>query len=249
MPEERATRPVSVEGTLAAPRGFEHLKIPPTLDHPLVLSYLGLRKAVGLIGISLPFILIFGKMLLEGPGIQSSISSYYYTVMRDVFVGSMCAIAVFMASYRGYDWRDDVLGDLACVFALGVALFPTAPDGNVTPRAELMGLVHPICTACWFVTLAIFCLYLFTKTDPSTRQTRKKRQRNVVYVVCGCTIVVCIVLSLIVAFLPGDAPVKRHNPILYLETIAVFAFGWSWFVKGEAILGDEPTSSVAQVKQ
>ena len=66
----------------------------------LVLSYLGLRKAVGIIGTALPFVLAFGKILLEGPGIQNSISSYYHTGMRDVFVGSLCAIAGFLMSRR-----------------------------------------------------------------------------------------------------------------------------------------------------
>lgn len=72
----------------------------------LVISYLVLRKAIGYLGIALPFILVFGNMLLNKPGIQSSISSYYYTPMRDVFVGTMCAIAVFMMSYKGYERKD-----------------------------------------------------------------------------------------------------------------------------------------------
>src|SRR2546422_1314512 len=105
----------------------------------LVLSYLGLRKAVGIIGTALPFVLALGKILLEGPGIQSSISSYYHTGMRDVFVGSLCAIAVFLISYHGYEQKDDIAGDLACVFALGVALFPTTPEINVTPRDKFVG--------------------------------------------------------------------------------------------------------------
>src|SRR3989344_41314 len=94
----------------------------------LVLSYLDLRKAIGVIGMALPFVLVFGKFSIQGGGIQSSISSYYYTVMGDVFVGSLCAIAVFLGSYRGYTRTDSIAGNLACVFALGTALFPTAPE-------------------------------------------------------------------------------------------------------------------------
>src|SRR2546427_9941788 len=90
----------------------------------LVLSYLGLRKAVGIIGTALPFVLAFGKILLESPGIQSSISSYYHTGMRDIFFGSLLAIAVFLISYHGYQRKDDIAGDLVCVLALGFVLFP-----------------------------------------------------------------------------------------------------------------------------
>src|SRR5256885_117492 len=57
----------------------------------LVISYLGLRKAIGILGVALPFVLAFGQVLLHALGIQSSlhtpviessISSYYYTDMR-----------------------------------------------------------------------------------------------------------------------------------------------------------------------
>ena len=92
-----------------------------SVDDSLVLSYLGLRKAIGLIGMTLPFVLAFGKVAFESPGLQSSVSAYYYTVMRDVFVGSMCALAVFFMSYRGYEPQDALAGKLTCVFALAHA--------------------------------------------------------------------------------------------------------------------------------
>src|SRR6266852_8308761 len=87
----------------------------PNPQDSLVLSYLGLRKAVGIIGFALPFVLA-----IAGPGIQGSISCYYYTDMRNVLVGSLCAIGVFLMSTRGYDLRDEIAGRLACVFAIGV---------------------------------------------------------------------------------------------------------------------------------
>src|SRR5207342_1429632 len=71
----------------------------------LVISYLGLRKAIGILGVALPFVLPFGQILLHALGIQSSlhspviansVSSYYDTDMRNIFVGSMCAIGVFL---------------------------------------------------------------------------------------------------------------------------------------------------------
>src|SRR5215831_3197412 len=101
------------------------------INNTLVLSYLDLRKSVGIIGMMLPFVVSIGKILLDGPGILSSVSSYYYSSMGNVFVGSMCAIGVFLWSYRGYDWREAVAGTIASVSAIGVALFPTPPDSGV----------------------------------------------------------------------------------------------------------------------
>jgi hypothetical protein len=208
------------------------------LNDSLVLSYLGLRKAVGIIGTALPFVLAFGKILLEGPGIQSSLSGYYHTGMRDVFVGSLCAIAVFLMSYRGYDRKDDIAGDLACIFALGVALFPITPEINATPRDKIIGALHVLFGAGFFLTLAFFSLVQFRKTDPTKTPTLRKLQRNVVYTVCGYTILACLALVVVVELMPSDSPVQRLDPVFWLESAAVVAFGVSWLTKGEAILKD-----------
>lgn len=210
----------------------------PASNDSLVLSYLSLRKAIGIIGTALPFVLALGKILLEGPGIQSSISSYYHTGMRDVFVGSLCAIAVFLMSYRGYERKDDIAGDLGCLFALGVALFPTTPDVNPTPEDKVLGALHLSFAASFLLTLTFFSLVLFRKTDPTKTPTRRKVQRNAVYTVCGYTMLGCLAL-IVVAFMLGDSPVKKLEPVFWLESVAVIAFGVSWLTKGEAILKDE----------
>jgi hypothetical protein len=209
------------------------------LNGSLVISYLDLRKAIGIIGTALPFVLAFGNILVEGPGIQDSISSYYHTGMRDVFVGSLCAIAVFLMSYRGYERKDDIAGDLTCVFALGVALFPTTPDVNITPRDNIIGALHLLFAAGFFLTLAFFSLVLFRKTDPTRAPTRGKLKRNAVYTLCGYTILVCLAFIVVVAFLSSDSPVKRLDPVFWFEAAAIVAFGVSWLTKGEAILKDE----------
>lgn len=212
-------------------------------DSSLVLSYLNLRKAVGIIGASLPFVLALGKILLDGPGIQDSISGYYYTQMRDVFVGSLCAIAVFLMSYKGYETKDAVAGILACVFALGVALFPTTPSSSPTPHDHLVGGLHYIFAVLFFLTLAYFSLVLFRKTNPDKIPTRQKLQRNNVYTVCGFTILACIALIGLSSLLPEESPVNGLEPVFWLESIAVFVFGVSWLTKGEAILKDKETSA------
>jgi hypothetical protein len=68
-------------------------------DGSLVISELTLRKAIGLLGVPLPVILALGCWLRGGcTTFESSISAYYGTDMRDVFVGVLLAIALFMFS-------------------------------------------------------------------------------------------------------------------------------------------------------
>ena len=207
-------------------------------ESPLLVSYLTLRKAVGGIGLALPFVLIIGKILLCCPGIQPSISDYYYTVMCGVFVGSLWAIGVFLMAYRGYQRADAVAGLVAGLGAIGVSLFPTTPDGAVTPLQHELGIVHYAFAGVFFLTLAFFCLYLFRKT--SGNMTARKKIRNKCYVACGSLILLCIVLLLINRLFLRDVPaVASLNPVFWLETVSILSFGTSWLVKGEAILKDK----------
>jgi hypothetical protein len=209
-----------------------------------VLSYLTMRKAVGIIGCALPFVLALGKLLTDCPGLQSSISMYYYTDMRNVFVGSLCAIGIFMMSTRGYDWRDQLAGILASIFAFGVALCPTTPECDATCRQKVIGGMHLGFALMLFGTLAFFSLWLFTRTDPARGpMTKRKKTRNKVYRICGWTIVGCIILMIgavtVVHFIPTLKPsFDWAKPIFWLESVAVIVFGISWLVKGETILKD-----------
>jgi hypothetical protein len=203
-------------------------------EDSLVLSYLSLRKAVGIVGVMLPFVLALGKIFSGGEGVEPSISHYYYTNMVDVFVGSLSAIGVFLLSTKGYDGRDQAAGIFASTCAIGVALLPTDP---VKGELTAVGAAHNTCAALLFATLSYFCIKLFTQTDGKV--SRQKLWRNKVYRTCGYTILACIGLIGVAVLPPVHARVDRLNPRFWLESIAIIAFGFAWLTKGEAILKDE----------
>ncbi len=221
-----------------------HMNTASANDRSLASSYLTLRKTIGLLGIALPFVLSLGALLLFQTGIQSSLSSYYHTGMGDVFVGTLCAIGVFLLSYRGYSRADGIAGDLACVGAVGVVLFPVTPEDATASGVFSIGLVHLVFGGLFFSTLTYFSLVLFTKTAHDTSPTRRKLQRNKVYKSCGYTMAVCIVLMAVYSLLPYAMAslLEAYRPVFWLESMAVVAFGISWFTKGEAILRDEAGS-------
>jgi len=216
----------------------------PNNQRPLVFSYLALRKAIGYLGIALPFVVSLGAGIIFHKGIQNSISAYYHTGMRDVFVGTLWAIGFFLLSYKGYDERDDIAGTLGCVFAVCMSLFRTAPDGATSGRVDIIGVFHWIFAALLFLTLIYFSLFLFTKTHADRAPTKQKLRRNKVFRTCGYAMTICIGLIGIHALLPDDAKsaLDALHPVYWLEAIAVEAFGISWMTKGAAILKDEVLS-------
>ena len=243
---------------------------PPAVQeekNSLVLHFLTLRKAIGFIGIALPVVLVLGENLRDWLApqaraagrvlIELSISAYFHTGMRDVFVGSLCAIGVFLLCYRGYDRTDNLLAKGAGVCALVVALCPTpeasreATEGGVRPPDSVtffsgpnapdptyVGYIHFGAALAFFVLLAVMSLTRFTLTDPGSPPTRRKEARNRVYRACGIVILLSLV-GIAAAKLLLDAQAERTSSfVFWFETIAVMAFGVSWLTKGEAILED-----------
>ena len=215
------------------------ISVSPTQNQ--VQSYVLLRRGIGIIGVALPFILIIGKIILESPGISASISAYYYSVMRDVFVGSLWVIGIFLICYR-YAFLDDIVSTLAGICAIGVSLFPTPPDMGATQQQATIGLAHGSFASSFFLILALMSIFLFRRTDQES-PARRKQQRNTVYLICGIVILACLVLAALFLFVPylNDASwLQRLHPVFFLEAFAILAFGIAWFVKGETfILNDE----------
>jgi uncharacterized protein YhhL (DUF1145 family) len=211
---------------------------PPGSSDPQLIAYRSLRQAIGYIGVALPFVLAIGKSVTQGGGLQDSISAYYYTDMRNVFVGSLCAIGVFLMCYRGYNPRDLGAGRFAFVCAIGVAFCPTTPFPDATQLQRIVGRLHLTFATLLFLTFAYFCWFLFTKTDPIKKPTPKKLQRNTVYKVCAVAIVACIALIAILKLTALEAATDRYAPVFWLESFTILAFGISWLTKGERILKD-----------
>ena len=116
-----------------------------------VKTYLYLRVSLValavFLGASLVIELAFGDTEWQG-----SISAYYYTPVRSVFVGTLVAIGVCLIAIKGRDRpREDLMLNLAGMCALVVALVPTpledANCGGATrcvPAAYVPGVVNNV---------------------------------------------------------------------------------------------------------
>lgn len=235
-----------------------------------VIHLRALRKAIGMVALALPFTLVIGENLrdwllsqeasLGRVIIEGSISAYFHTGMREVFVGSLCAIAVFLVCYKGVEQRDNIAAKIAGVSVFLVALFPTrersreAADSAApvvdsatlfssanAPDPAYVGVIHFVCAAIFFITLAVMSLFLFTES--AGNRTQQKILRNRVYVVSGWTILVCIALIAGSKLFASDAWNQRTRIIFWLEAFAVAAFGISWLTKAEVFLADKESNA------
>ncbi|MEV0428360.1 DUF998 domain-containing protein [Micromonospora sp. NPDC050495] len=204
-----------------------------------------LRLGVGSVGIALPIVLVVGHLIVARRlTLLDSLSGYYHTELRDVFVGSLCAVGVFLIAYR-YRQPDDSLGTVAGVLAVVVALFPTtmgARAGTISASDRIIGLVHQVAAGALFLLLAVYCLVLFTRPDRAGVPPSRSAARF--YHLCGGLILGAIALALASTLLSAEV---RHTlkPVLWCETVAVFAFGAAWVVKSDALFlaaqpSDEP---------
>jgi hypothetical protein len=211
----------------------------PAAAKPLLGSFLALRRAIGVFGLALPVAVSLAAYLLDSTRLQSTISAYYHTASRDLFVGLLAAIGVFLMFYRGYDRADAVASRLSGLAAIGVALFPTTAAGATTAAAVRIGKVHLACALVFFCTLAYTSLFLFTRThaDQGRPPTRRKRQRNWIYRMCGGAMVAALI-GIGVHWGTAAHP-DATSLVFVLESVAIFAFGFSWLVKGETLLKDE----------
>jgi len=187
-----------------------------------VLTVQRLRFGIAAIGLLLPVVLPFGNWVFVRFGhhtqiMPSSMSSSYYTSTRNVFVGSLCALGVFLIGYRAKA-SQDMWTTIVGLFAIGVALCPTAPTG----QRSTIGYMHLSFALILLSGLAVFCITSFHRETNAARETT-----NYTYLGAG----VAILASLLVAIVAGLTHWGEKwtlTPLYVCEALSVWAFGVAW---------------------
>ncbi len=211
------------------------------------LTYRRLRRIIGYLGIFLPVILVLASIFGTYVKLQPSISHYYYTNMREVFTGILCAVGLFLIRYQGFGnekwWKNDtLLTNIAGFMAFGVALIPTNPEIGMDKVYSLvpidktyLGYIHYGFAGVLFTIFAMMSLFVFT-----IGQNRDKGvpssilDENNIYRLCGILILLFVVLVPLSGLL---FPNFKYSTFLF-EALSLFTFGISWLIKGRA-LGDK----------
>ncbi|TDO59057.1 hypothetical protein EV651_109332 [Kribbella sp. VKM Ac-2571] len=95
-----------------------------------IKTYRYLRMAMPAMILLLAAALVIEWAKTDPHCLQTSISAYYYTPVRAIFVGSLIAIGVCMVVLKGNTEPEDILLNVAGILAPGVALVPTPGQGT-----------------------------------------------------------------------------------------------------------------------
>jgi hypothetical protein len=215
-----------------------------------------LHLLLGFLGLALPLVVVIWGWVLSG-SVQDSISDYNRLRTREAYQGILLAIGCVLISYRGYDPLEYFASHLAGVFAIVVAFFP---------NSGVLGPYHFISATGLFLMLSFFPLFVWTKTgrEPQNiRQSltsmfrlnspfatagisRRKRIRNIIYVICGFIILAGIVLAGASDIFWQDTPFFALKPVLLFEWMMIWAISIAALVKGGALpfLKDKTPSKV-----
>ena len=223
----------------------------------LIMNYLMLRKALGWMGIFLPIVLIIGSFVFSKGDIESSISNYFYTVQRDVFVVTLCAMSLFLFTYRGYDPHDRRVTNTAGILGFITAFVSTNFKQDITLPAYELVLKHaphtplpledvggglykiipsPHPEYLGFIHLACAASFFLCLAYMSYFQFGKTSSLSKRRIFRTCGIVIVVTILALVPFLFSDGLrtfYEQYSLIFWGEAICLWAFGISWLTKGK----------------
>jgi hypothetical protein len=195
---------------------------------PYVRSYIFMRFAIGVLGAALPLQLFAEPLFFDGqPFLRGSLSAYYYSGMREFFVGVLWAIGVFLITYKFADFtRESRASTYAGLAVILVALFPTGRPGvgfPLTPLQAQLGetvveRIHFAAAGVFIGLLALISFYFGTYG----------RTRRRLHYACAGVILVALALAAF-AGITGEP----DKGLLVAQVAAVLAFTVSWLATVE----------------
>ena len=215
---------------------------PDRLREHIVSTYLSLRFGMGLITFAFP-VLVYVAGRYQGYDLQCSLSAYYWSgedgwfYARTMFVGGLFAIGVFFYLYKGFTQAENISFNLAAVFALLVALFPTSRPVCVDAPTDKFTL-HGFFAVSLFVCLTYVVLFRARDTlplvppGPGGNNHAKVAKYKRVYAIVG---IVMLVSPLTAYILNSFSHKGGSHFIFFIEAAGVWSFGLFWWIKSDEL--------------
>jgi hypothetical protein len=184
-----------------------------------------IKFSVGAIALCLPWI----ELALTKGSITSISESFWSTEgpwPRNVFVGLLFSISTLLLAYNGRQQLEMWLGKLACLCAVGIAMFPC---GCGDPTREIIRHVHLAAAGAMFTVLGVFCVIFLRRAKAKGHVHALRRVK--IYAVC------CLGMIITVALFVVYALSHREVVVLYGEALGLVSFGVSWLTASHVVPG------------
>jgi len=200
---------------------------PEDLRNNIAATYKGLRIGMAAMGLLLPFVLGFGGYFWKDLPLQGSMSAYYYTPMRDFFVGVLWAIGAFLYLYKGYKYWENIFLNIAGLAAILVSIFPMEWKCG----AECHPItIHGTFAVVFFVCIAIVCIFHATYTLCLIDDVRLRRRYTYAYRLAGFAMLVAPAIAYVLAVVLRYRETENYAVFL-VEAVGVWIFSIYWIVK------------------
>lgn len=226
--------------------------MPDTPSETRVISHTWLLAFVGTLAVSIPIALLIVSAISAEVIQQPSISHFYYTPMRDLLMGLLFAVSVFLFAYTGYPPKqDERVSDrqlslaagigLACVVVFPTPPLPDSPAGipsiAVFLSAEAVNWLHRLGAVVFMTCLGVMSLVNFRRSMKNQEgiATMAIATEDVIYRVAGIIMLGCVAAMILQALLRPDGPMFFTNATFWFESAGIFAFGISWLVKTKVL--------------
>ena len=213
----------------------------------MVGTFLLLRTAIGWIGTLLPIVVIAGDAAFSSGPLPNSLSDYYYTPMRNLLVGALCVLGVFLLLYDVSVRVDRWITNAAGIGVLGVAFLPGSPPvPHLTTSQEVIGNLHVFFASIAFLGLAATMWRFAYAVSDGPQAPPPSARGSVFYRVSACVMLGFVLLSGVAILLPLS--IQNSTLAIYdTEALAIFTFGISWLVKGRALQPLASAPAIARI--
>jgi hypothetical protein len=211
------------------------------------VSFIKIRRGIAYLGIVFPIIFLVSSFVFRRTEFQPTISHYYCAIggelERNLFVGVLITIGIFLFLYMGYSAIEDWILNAAGLCAFGIALSPT---GYCLGIEDQRLTFHGVCAAIFFLCIAYVCVFLARVTLSKEEDDDRKKRFITIYNIIGAVMAVTIGLAILGNSLFKEffnQPFFRHLTF-FIEAVGIWAFSAFWLVKTQEVNGNIPLHPV-----
>jgi Protein of unknown function (DUF998) len=196
------------------------------LQNLMTRSFFAMRWAMFGIGVALPPALWIWLLVVDtGHPLPNSLSGYYHTDARNLFVGALVASGLLLFLYKAFDTIENLLLNVAGVAAIGVAFFPCKPDPGATDGSTAGYWEHGVFALITFGGMGLVAVFFASSTVKLLPERLRPRFAGI-YRILGLLMIAAPVVAIVVTRMT-----KETHATFWVEVAGLYAFAAYWLVK------------------